>query len=182
MNDQEKWRQFIRDKKSVLLLFGLAMVSSALYAIYLKKTGGLNAKYIESYLQDTNGMSQKDFFAYLRIFISYYSKYLITWGIGVMTFLSPLAICLIFAELFTYGFSLTMMYLCYGWNGLFLATHLFVIQGILFTVQLLILGDWIMKKSRLYQEVKKEKYGLLVLYGGVGCSVIAMVEYLLVRV
>lgn len=182
MNNQGKWREFVRDKKSVLLLFAFAMVSSTLYAIYLKKTGDLNSAYIENYLQDTDGVMERDFMSYVRIFCNYYSRYLIAWGMGMVTFFSPLALCFIFGELFSYGFSLTMMYLNYGWNGLFLVAHLFMVQGVLFLVQLLVLGDWIIKKAQMYQDIKKQQYGMLLIYGGVGCGVIAAIEYLLVRV
>ena len=59
MENQSGWRDFVSNKKSVLLLLVAAVISSALYAIYLQQRGELDTSYISTYWQE--GEVEKNF-------------------------------------------------------------------------------------------------------------------------
>lgn len=179
MENKNVWKIFLKGKKSVLLLFALAVVSSTLYAIYLEKNGQLHLEYVESYLGESNLKNGSDLESLLAIWGSYFKKYLLVWLLGSVVFLSPIVVAYVFMNGFAYGFSMASMYLVYGKEGVFMAGHLFVVQGLLFMVLLLKLTERIFKKNELFYSADEQGYLSYLLGGVFGCVVISLIEFVI---
>ena len=176
MNNKNRWKDFFKERGSVLLLFALAIVSSTLYAIYLKQNQRLELGYLEQYLHDSSVSMKLDIKCGIQIFIGYYKKYLIVWMLGLVSFLTPIVVVGTFLEVFAYGFSIATLYLGYGKEGVLIASCLFVLQGVIINVLLLELLNGILKKNQIFNVHVPKNYGLYLIEGGVGCILVVLVE------
>lgn len=179
MDKLEVVKEFIKTKKSVLLLLGLAIVSSTLYAISLKQGHKMNLSYLEQYMKESHVHNNLDLKMACLIFGNYLKKYGLVWLIGAIHFLWPLAIGLAFFHIFTYGFSIAAVYLSFGGTGLLMGLSLFMIQGVLLTVLLLDLAEGIWKKNNILEEILNSNYYFYLLKGILGCLIITLIEILL---
>lgn len=179
MEKREAVLAFIKAKKSVLLLLGLAIVSSTLYAISLKQGHKMNLDYLEQYIKESHLHNHLDLKAAFLIFGTYFKKYGLIWIVGAIHFLWPVAIGLAFFHLFTYGFSVAAVYLSFGASGILMALSLFMIQGIILAVLLLDLAEGILKKNNIFEEYIHPSYYYYLLKGLVGCLIITFIEVLL---
>lgn len=176
MENQSGWRDFVSNKKSVLLLLVAAVISSALYAIYLQQRGELDTSYISTYWQE--GEVEKNFNLHigLEIYWFYLKKYLIVWLLGLIRFFIPIAVGVVFFDLFTYGFSIATMCLNYGRVGMFVAGEMFLLQGVILSVLLLELLDEALKRNQVFSINGKTNYIFRLIVGGIGCAVIMLIE------
>lgn len=181
MNNQNTWKIIFKGRKSVLLLCALAMISSTLYAIYLKQHHQLDMTYVNSYVvESVAGSKILDVKYLVVVYMSYIKRYLIIWLLGLVSFLTPLAMLGIFVNNFAYGFSIAAMYLSYGKEGLWMCAHLFVIQGVLFMVLLLKLAEGINDKNQMLGMEGSKSYGVYFFGGVIGCLGIALVELIMI--
>lgn len=179
MEKREAVLDFIKTKKSVLLLLGLAIVSSTLYAISLKQGHKMNLDYLEQYIKESQLHNHLDLKTACFIFGAYFKKYGLVWILGAIHFLWPLAIGLAFFHIFTYGFSVTAVYLSFGGQGILMSFGLFMIQGIILAVLLLDLSEGIMRKNNLFENDIQPSYYQYLLKGLVGCLIITFIEVVL---
>lgn len=179
MNSQNEWKEFFKNKGSVLLLFVIAMTGGTLYAIYLKQNHALDMEYVQNYLMDsTNGQDITMKGAFIT-FGFYFKKYAIIWFLGAISLVWPLAIGWAMLDVFEYAFSVASLYLTFGNRGLLMATKLFVVQGVFLTVMLLELVSVIIRKNRMFVSEGMKKYGIYLIIGTVGCGLIMAYEILL---
>lgn len=179
MENQNRWKDFFSSKKSVLLLLLVAIVSSTLYAIYLKQKHCLDVSYIGQYWGASGSWDGLDVEKGMQVYWIYLKKYLIVWLFGTVSFLWPMVIGITFFDIFAYGFSVTALYLNYGKSGILIAGKLFMIQGIILTVLLLELLDYIIKKNQVFHSITIRSYMLYLVLGGIGCGIIALNEVLI---
>ncbi|MBE6021724.1 MAG: hypothetical protein E7231_00665 [Cellulosilyticum sp.] len=176
MNNQKTWKEILESKKSVLLLLVLAIVSSTLYAIYLKQHQQMDLTYLEQYLKESDLYIALDLKSISQVFISYFKRYVIVWLMGGIVFLAPAAIGISFMELFAYGFSMTSLYLEYGIKGVWMAGGLFLLQGTVFCVLLLEIVEVILKRKQFFSTEITKSYGVYLLKGVSGCVLVVLLE------
>lgn len=181
--DKKAIIDFIKTKKSVLLLLGTAIVSSTLYAISLQQGHNLNLSYVEQYVKESHLHNHLDLKTAVWIFIAYFKKYAFIWLAGILPFLWPIAIGLAFCDIFSYGFSVSAVYLSFGGKGILMGLSLFIIQGIILTFLLLDLTESILKKNNIFNFLDEHVYAPYYYYlvkGGLGCLFITFIEIVLI--
>lgn len=176
-DEQGEWKVFLSSKKSVLFLLFLAIISSVLYVIYLEHMNQLPNEYLEKYLDRVDLSWSLD--SFLAIFFAYFKRYLLVWLFGLVTFMIPIGIVLTYIYIFSYGFSVSWLYVALGIKGMAQAGLVFGTQGIIMTGCLLFLLDRILRKIRVFEEETLAKYSFLLLIGCIGCVVITSLEMIL---
>ena len=175
----EEWKEFFKSKKSVLLLFVLTIVGSTLYVVYLKKTGQLSKQMLEHYvIQEEMSFEMKHL---LWVFMGYLKKCLLVWFLGGVNFLIPLSFLLAFLYTFSYGFSITALYVSFGLQGIEISIFTFALQGILMISYLTFLESHILKRLQIFKEGGQKNY---MLFGVVGLGVaflMTLVEILMLK-
>lgn len=176
----DEWKEFFKTKKSVLFLLALAIVSSTLYVIYLEHTKQLSKEMLQHYLM------QKEMQFEVRHFVSvfgvYFKRCLIVWFLGVFTLLTPLCFMLVFMYIFSYGFAIASLYVCFGFQGLWMGVLTFGIQCVIMASYLLHLEDCILKKNQVFGEMARKSYPIFILIGAGAAIITTLVEGLMITI
>lgn len=180
MNNQNEWKEFFKIRKGVLLLYAVAIIAGTLYAVYLKKNGGIDVGYVQEYLVDSRGQKEMVLEEGIITYIFYFKKYAIVWLLGLISFLLPLVIILAGVNIFEYGFVLTSIYLTFGRSGFIIASRLFVFQGILLMIMLLELVRFVIKRNHIFIAGNMKNYITYLISGAIGCGVITFFEVFLI--
>lgn len=180
MNNQNEWKEFFKIRKGVLLLCVMAIIAGTLYAAYLEKNGSVDVGYVQEYLVDSKGQKEIMLEEGIITYIFYFKKYAIVWLLGLISFSLPLVIILAGVNIFEYGFVLTSIYLTFGRSGFIIASRLFIFQGILFTIMLLELVHFAIKRNYIFTVGNMKSYITYLISGVIGCGIITFFEVLLI--
>lgn len=174
----EEWKEFFKIKRSVLFLLALAIVSSTLYVIYLEHTKQLSKEMLQYYVMQKEMPFEMRHF--LAVFVVYFKRCLLVWFLGLFAILTPLSLLMVFVYIFSYGFSITSLYVCFGLEGLWMGMLTFGVQCVVMVSYLLHLEDCILKKKHLFGEITQKSYLLFILMGIGIAFITALVESLIV--
>ena len=174
----EQCKEFFEMKKSVLLLFVLTIVSSTLYVVYLKYTGQFSKEMLDQYVMQKELLFEMRYF--LGVFIGYLKKCLLIWILGGFSFLVPLSFIVAFIYVFSYGFSIASLYVCFGLQGLCMGGVTFGIQCMLIVSYLLCLEDCMLKRKEMFSDVTQNSYLLLGLIEVLVAVLATLVECLMI--
>lgn len=175
--EQEEWKAFFRSKRSVLFLLFLAIVSSTLYVVYLQRTGELPNGYLTSYLtKEAIPFEIRDF---IIVFFRYFKRYLLIWLFGCFNFLVPVSLVLAYIYIFSYGFSMTWLYIMLGMNGMWTGVITFGLQGLIMITFILYLIEAILNKSHVFGEEKGVKYSGYLVVSSLVCCLVTFWEMLI---
>ena len=167
---------FFREHRSVLLLLFVAIVSSTLYAIYVKEHQGDNVQLVlEGILKSDTSLEAKSY-QILEVFVNYFKRYMIVWLLGVSGILLPVGIGVTFLNLFAYGFSMTTFYVFYGLEGIQTVFLNFGLQGVLFCTLLLKLSEYFLQAKQKNTMKLKNEF-IVLIYGIAGCLIITIMEF-----
>lgn len=178
--NREEWKTFFKAKKSVLLLLVLAIVSSTLYVVYLERTNQLPKEMLEYYLVHKGAKFETKYF--ITVFGTYFKRCMFVWLMGLFTFLTPVCLMLVFLYVFSYGFSIASLYICFGFRGLLTGGLVFGIQCMIMVSYLLHLEDCILKKNRIVEEIIPQNYLSFILIGAGVALITTLVEGLIVTI
>ena len=159
----QEWKEFFKTKKSVLFLFALAIVSSTLYVIYLKHTEQLSTGTLQQYLMHSETKFEMRHF--ISVFGVYFKRCMLVWIMGLFVFMTPLCFGLVFLYIFSYGFSIASLYICFGMKGILMGLLTFGVQCILMVSYLLHLEACILKKNQVFGEMERKIYPTFILLG-----------------
>jgi len=177
---REEWKEFFKTKKSVLVLLALAIVSSTLYVIYLERTRQLSKEMIEHYLIQKEVQFEAKHF--ITVFGVYFKRCMLVWVMGLFVFLSPLCLVLVFVYVFSYGFSIASLYVCFGFRGMWMGVITFGIQCMVMVSYLLHVEDFILKKSRVFEEMVPKSYLTYILIGSGAAFMTTLAEVLIITI
>ena len=176
----KEWKEFFKVRKSVLFLLALAIVSSTLYVIYLDYTKQLSKEILEHYLiQEEMKFEMRHF---ITASVIYFKRCTLVWALGLFTVLTPLCLMLVFIYIFSYGFSIASLYVCFGLQGMWMGMLTFGIQGIIMLSYLLYLEDCILKKNQVFGERVQKSYPTFILKGMGIALIAALVESLMLAI
>lgn len=151
-----QWNECFKIKKSVLFLFVLTIVSSTLYVVYLEQMGQLSKEMLQQYVIQKGMPFETKYF--LGVFIGYLKKCILVWFLGWFSFFAPLSFVMAFIYIFSYGFSITSLYIGFGLEGVGISLLTFGIQGILMVSYLLYLEDHILKRIQVFKQAEETSY------------------------
>lgn len=138
-NKSEKLEQSGKNSKLGVIVFCLALISSAVYAIYLKQNEHEIFYRIHSYFLYAYTVPLSAVLCF-NLFTKYLKRVAIVYILSCFLLTYPLAIICVFTIIFSYGFTISSFILLYGLKGIIVSVALYGIQGILISNLLLKLG------------------------------------------
>lgn len=178
MDNQEKWKGFWVAKRSVLLLYVFALVSSTLSAAYTYRWQMVDMSEIDHYIFSPI-LQEIGAYDIIHTFWFYFRRYLYIWLLGEISLLLPLALVGTFLIVFAYGYSIVCLYIKYAAMGILLSVKLFILQGVILCALLLQLCDYQLRRRGLFYKEFQSEYIKHLIAGALGCLGITFVENLL---
>ena len=178
MNNQEKWKEFWVGKRSVLLLYVLALVSSTLSATYTYRHQMVDMTGIDQYIFSPV-LQKLGLYDSVHIFWFYFRRYLCIWILGEISILFPVALGGTFLIVFAYGYAVVCLYIKYAGMGILLSAKLFVPQGVILCVLLLQLCAYQLRRRQLFHKKFQSECIKYLIAGTLGCLGITFTENLL---